>query len=173
MQKNPNQDLQDQAFASFYTGKVMDHFLNPRHVGRLEKYDSIGEVGNVVCGDVMRIYLKVELDQDQQPCVADISFETYGCGAAIATSSITCEMALGKTLTEALTLEKSDVVKGLETLPPQKIHCSILAIDALREAIFVYLQNQKLPIPEKLAQAHQVIEKQRQILQKQYEGWLK
>lgn len=171
--EKPNQELQEQVFADFYTGKVMDHFLNPRHTGRLTDYDAIGEVGNIACGDVMRIFIKVEEDEKKQPCIANISFETYGCGAAIATSSITCEMAMGKTLVEALELEKKDVVTGLESLPPQKIHCSILAIDALREAIFVYLTKQKLPIPEKLALAHQTIKKSQEILKKQYESWLK
>ena len=173
MSDKPNAALQKQAFESFYTGKVMDHFLNPRHVGRLEDYDVVGEVGNVVCGDVMRIYLKVELDEKKQPCIADISFETYGCGAAIATSSLTCDLAIGKTLTEALKIEKDAVVQGLESLPPQKIHCSILAVDALREVIYIYYLKNKLKVPEKLAMAHKIVEKQREILKKQYENWMK
>lgn len=170
---HPNQALQEAAFESFYTGKVMDHFLNPRHTGRLTDYDAIGEVGNVVCGDVMRIFLKVEPDEKKEPCISNISFETYGCGAAIATSSITCEMAMGKTLTEALKIEKKAVVEGLESLPPQKIHCSILAVDALKEAIYVYLTAQKMPVPKDLELHHQTITKQQEILKKQYESWLK
>ncbi len=168
----PNQDLQEAVFTDFYNGKVMDHFLNPRHTGRLSDYDAIGEVGNVVCGDVMRIFIKVEEDNHKEKAIANISFETYGCGAAIATSSITCEMAMGKTLTEALKIEKSDVVSGLGSLPPQKIHCSILAVDALREAIYVYLNKHKLPIDEKLELHHQTIVKNQEILKKQYDSWL-
>ncbi len=171
--KNPNQNLQKKAYESFYTGKVMDHFLQPRYTGRLEKYDAVGEVGNIVCGDVMRIYLKIEKNKKKEPSIANISFETYGCGAAIATSSLACELALGKTLKQALKIEKKDIVEGLEYLPPQKIHCSILAVDALREAIYNYLTQQKEPIPQDLEKFHQQMVKQKEILQKQYETWMK
>ncbi len=158
---------------SFYTQEVMQHFLHPNHAGVLTDYDVCGEVGNVVCGDVMRIYLKIEPDEKNQPCIANISFETYGCGAAIATSSVACELALGKTLTQALELTKESVIKVLRRLPVQKIHCSILAIDALNEAIYQYYEQNQLPIPPKLAQTHQHLAKQKEILKKQYQKWMK
>jgi nitrogen fixation NifU-like protein len=157
----------------FYSQQVMEHFLHPHHAGVLTRYDAVGEVGNIVCGDVMRIYIKVEPDMRAQPCIADISFETYGCGAAIATSSITCDLAMGKTLAEAQKLTKDQVVTALERLPAQKIHCSILAIDALHEAIYQYYTSQKIPVPAALQQQHSEIQQQKDFLKKQYESWLK
>lgn len=158
---------------NMYSATVMSHFLNPKHVGVLEKYDALGEVGNVVCGDIMRIYLKIDQDQNQELCISDISFETYGCGAAIATSSYTCELAHGKKLIDALKIEKNDIIAGLESLPPQKIHCSILAVDALKEAIYQYYFQNKIKIPPTLEKIHQTLLKQKEILQQQYKNWLK
>jgi nitrogen fixation NifU-like protein len=157
---------------AFYTPEVMDHFLHPHHVGVLADYDVVGEVGNIVCGDVMRIYLKIEPDDDEKLCIANISFETYGCGAAIATSSITTDLAFGQTLEEALKITKDLVIKKLVKLPAQKIHCSILAVDALHEAIYQYYQQNKLRIPVALEKQHQTIQKQKEYLKKQYESWL-
>ncbi|HOO62728.1 MAG TPA: iron-sulfur cluster assembly scaffold protein [Synergistaceae bacterium] len=116
-----------------YNEKVRDYFLNPRNVGALENPDAVGEVGNTTCGDVMKIYLKVEDER-----IVDISFETYGCAAAIATSSIATEMVKGKTLEEALQLKNRDVVKALGDLPPEKIHCSLLAEEAIKAAVEDY-----------------------------------
>lgn len=157
---------------AFYTKEVMEHFLHPHHAGALADYDAIGEVGNVVCGDVMRIYLKVELDEKKQPTIANISFETYGCGAAIATSSVTCDLALGKTLVQALKLDKQAVINQLQHLPVQKIHCSILAIDALHEAIYQYFSQKQMTIPATLEKIHQRLAKQKEILKKQYQKWM-
>ena len=111
-----------------YTDKVMDHFNNPRNVGELEKYNGIGEVGNAKCGDIMRIYIYVEND-----IIKDISFKTFGCGAAIATSSITTEMIKGKTIKEALKLTNKEVVENLGGLPLVKVHCSVLAEGAIKK----------------------------------------
>lgn len=111
----------------------MKHFRSPKHMGTPENYDVVGKVGNPVCGDVMHIYLRIEDEK-----IADIGFKTMGCAAAIATSSITCEMAFGKNLDEALKLTKEDVVKALEGLPENKVHCSNLAVDALHKAINEY-----------------------------------
>lgn len=117
-----------------YSEKVLDHFRNPRNVGTLEGDNVVwGEVGNPVCGDLMKIYLKVEDDK-----IADIKFQTFGCGSAIATSSMITEMAKGKTLDEALKITRQDVADELEGLPPIKMHCSNLAADALHEAIKNY-----------------------------------
>ena len=113
-----------------YTEKVMDHFQNPRNMGELDDADSVGKVGNPVCGDVMNIYIKV---QDNR--IADISFKTMGCAAAIATSSMVTELARGKTLEEAEEISRNDVAEALDGLPPVKMHCSNLAADGLRDAI--------------------------------------
>lgn len=116
-----------------YTDKVMDHFQNPRNVGEISDADGVGEVGNAVCGDIMKIYLKVEDDR-----IADVKFKTFGCGAAIATSSMVTEMVKGKTLEEALQITNKAVAEALDGLPPQKMHCSNLAADALHKAIEDY-----------------------------------
>lgn len=116
-----------------YTDKVMDHFTNPRNVGEIENADGIGEVGNVKCGDIMKIYIKVEDD-----IIVDCKFKTFGCGSAIASSSITTEMIKGKSVEEALELTNKDVVEQLGGLPSVKVHCSVLAEDALKVAIHDY-----------------------------------
>jgi nitrogen fixation NifU-like protein len=119
-----------------YTDKVMDHFSNPRNVGEIENADGIGEVGNAVCGDIMKIYLKIEDEK-----IADVKFKTFGCGAAIATSSMVTEMVKGKTIPEALEISNKAVAEALDGLPPQKMHCSNLAADALHKAIEDYQQR--------------------------------
>ena len=116
-----------------YTDKVMDHFTSPRNVGVIEDADGIGEVGNPKCGDIIRFYIKVEDD-----IITDVKFKTYGCGAAIATSSIATEMIKGKSIDEALNLTNKAVVEALDGLPAQKIHCSVLAEEAINAAIEDY-----------------------------------
>ncbi|TCL69368.1 nitrogen fixation NifU-like protein [Hydrogenispora ethanolica] len=116
-----------------YTDKVMDHFQNPRNVGEIENANGVGEVGNAVCGDIMKIYLQVEDNR-----IVDVKFKTFGCGAAIATSSMVTEMVKGKTLEEALEITNQAVAEALDGLPPQKMHCSNLAADALHKAIQDY-----------------------------------
>ncbi|QDR80834.1 Fe-S cluster assembly scaffold protein NifU [Sporomusa termitida] len=117
-----------------YTDKVMDHFTNPRNVGEIKDAAGVGEVGNAKCGDIMRIYLQVEND-----IITDVKFKTFGCGAAIATSSMVTEMVKGKTLDEALEISNKAVAEALGGLPPAKMHCSNLAADALHEAIKDYI----------------------------------
>jgi len=120
-----------------YSDKVMDHFSNPRNVGDLENANAVGEVGNATCGDIMRMYLIVE-----DNIIKDIRFKTFGCGAAIATSSMATEMAIGRTLEEAEALTDLAVAEALEGLPPEKMHCSNLAASAIHEAIKNYrLEN--------------------------------
>ena len=116
-----------------YSEKVMEHFANPHNVGEIPDADGIGKVGNPQCGDVMWLYIKVKDD-----IITDIKFKTFGCGAAIATSSMITELAKGKTLEEAKEISRQDVANALQGLPPQKMHCSNLAADALREAIKDY-----------------------------------
>ncbi|MFH1779229.1 MAG: Fe-S cluster assembly scaffold protein NifU [Candidatus Omnitrophota bacterium] len=117
-----------------YSEKVMDHFMNPRNVGELPDANGIGTVGNPVCGDILRLYLKIENDK-----IADVKFKTFGCGAAIATSSMVTEMVKGKAIREALEISNRAVAEALGGLPPVKMHCSVLAEDALRAAIKDYL----------------------------------
>jgi nitrogen fixation NifU-like protein len=119
-----------------YTDKVMDHFTNPRNVGEIENANGVGEVGNAKCGDIMRIYLNV-----QDGIIKDVKFKTFGCGAAIATSSMVTELVMGKTLDEALKISNDAVAEALDGLPPAKMHCSNLAADALHEAIKDYMNK--------------------------------
>jgi len=120
-----------------YTEKLLDHFKNPRNMGRIENPDGIGKVGNPVCGDVMWIYIKVKDNR-----IEDIKFETFGCGAAIATSSVITELVKGKTIEEAEKITNKDVIDVLEGLPPLKKHCSILAEEGLHAAIEDYRKKQ-------------------------------
>lgn len=116
-----------------YSEKVMDHFRNPRNMGEMENPDGVGKVGNPVCGDMMELYIKVEND-----VITDVKFMTFGCGAAIATSSMVTELVKGKTLDEALKISNTTVAEALDGLPPVKMHCSVLAEDALKGAIEDY-----------------------------------
>lgn len=119
-----------------YSEKVMEHFICPKNVGEIKDADGIGKVGNTVCGDLMEIYIKVKDNK-----IYDIKFKTFGCGAAIASSSMTTELAKGKTIDEALKLSKDDVASRLDGLPAKKLHCSNLAADALHTAIKDYLKK--------------------------------
>ena len=119
--------------AMSYSEKVMDHFQNPRNVGKMEDADGIGEVGNAKCGDIMKIYLKIKDD-----VIEDVKFNTFGCASAIATSSIATELIKGKPLKDALSLTNQAVVEALDGLPPVKIHCSVLAEEAIKAAIKDY-----------------------------------
>lgn len=122
-----------------YSQKLMDHFTNPRNVGEIPDADGIGTEGNPVCGDVMKLYIKV-----QDGKIVDAKFKTFGCGAAIAVSSMITEMAKGKTIEEAMTITKEAVADALDGLPPQKMHCSNLGADALHKAIEDYKSKQKV-----------------------------
>ena len=121
---------------ALYSEKVMDHFRNPRNVGVIENADGIGEVGNPVCGDIMKIYLKIEND-----VIEDVKFETFGCGSAIASSSMATELIKGKPLAEALTLTNKAVTEALDGLPAHKLHCSVLAEEAIKKAVQNYYDN--------------------------------
>ncbi len=120
-----------------YSEKVMDHFANPRNVGEIEDADGIGEVGNAKCGDIMKMYIKVN-----DGIITDVKFKTFGCGAAVATSSIATEMIKGKSIEEALKLTNKAVMEALDGLPPQKIHCSVLAEQAMKAALTDYYKRQ-------------------------------
>lgn len=128
-----------------YSTKVMEHFANPHNVGEIQDADGIGYVGNPVCGDIMELYIKVENDR-----IADAKFKTFGCGAAIATSSMVTDMVKGKTIKEALKISNKAVAEALDGLPPVKMHCSVLAEQALHSAIDDYYKRKGLPSPVKL-----------------------
>ena len=141
-----------------YSEKVMDHFMNPRNMGEIEDADGVGTVGNAKCGDIMRIFLKVE-----DGVIQDVKFKTFGCGAAVATSSMATEMVVGKTVEDALKVTNKAVMEALDGLPAHKIHCSVLAEQSIKMAIADYYRRQgidpepivgPLPDPEELEACH-------------------
>ena len=125
-----------------YSEKVMDHFANPRNVGEIENASGVGTVGNAKCGDIMRMYLDI-----QDNVIRDAKFKTFGCGAAIATSSMATELVKGKTVEEALTVTNKAVMEALDGLPPVKIHCSLLAEEAIHAALWNYAEKNGVEIP--------------------------
>lgn len=124
-----------------YSEKVMDHFMNPRNMGEIENADGVGTVGNAKCGDIMRIFLKVE-----DGIIRDVKFKTFGCGAAVATSSMATELVIGKTVQEALQVTNKAVMEALDGLPPVKVHCSLLAEQAIHAALWDYAQKNHIEI---------------------------
>lgn len=133
-----------------YSEKVMDHFTNPRNVGEIEDAQGVGVVGNAKCGDIMKIYLEI----DDNDIITDCKFKTFGCGAAIATSSMATELIKGKSVKEALALTNSAVVEALDGLPPVKVHCSVLAEEAVRSAIADYYKRVGRPIDFEVPEDH-------------------
>jgi nitrogen fixation protein NifU and related proteins len=132
-----------------YSEKVMEHFMNPRNVGEIPDASGIGTVGNPICGDVMKMYLKIEGER-----IVDVKFKTFGCGAAVATSSMVTEMVKGKTIEEALKISNKAVAEALGGLPPVKMHCSVLAEEALRGALQDYYRKQGKPVPFEVKESH-------------------
>lgn len=133
-----------------YSEKVMDHFMNPRNVGEIENADGVGTVGNAKCGDIMKMYLKIDGD-----VITDCKFKTFGCGAAIATSSMATELIKGHTVEEALKLTNSAVVEALEGLPAVKVHCSVLAEEAVKTAIADYYGKIGKPVDFEIEKSHE------------------
>ena len=125
-----------------YSDKVMDHFNHPRNVGIIEDADGVGTVGNPVCGDIMKMYLKID-----HGVITDVRFKTFGCGSAIATSSMATEIIKGKTIEEGLTMTNAAVVEALDGLPPHKMHCSVLAEEAVKAALADYYTKRGQPVP--------------------------
>ncbi len=125
---------------ALYSEKVMDHFMNPRNVGTIEDASGVGEVGNAKCGDIMKIYLKIE-----DEIIKDVKFETFGCGSAIASSSMATEMIMGKSIHEALELTNKAVAEALDGLPAHKMHCSVLAEEAIKNALKDYFEKNNIP----------------------------
>ena len=125
---------------ALYSDKVMDHFMNPRNVGCIENADGVGEIGNAKCGDIMKIYLKIEND-----IIVDAKFETFGCGSAIASSSMATELIVGKPVSQAMELTNKAVVEALDGLPAHKVHCSVLAEEAIKNALKDYFDRNGIP----------------------------
>ena len=132
---------------ALYSEKVMDHFQHPRNVGKMDNADGVGEVGNAKCGDIMRMYIKVD---PKTQVITDVKFNTFGCGSAIATSSMATEMIKGKTISEALELSNQAVAEALDGLPAHKMHCSVLAEEAVRAAVKDYYDREGIAYDETL-----------------------
>ena len=155
-----------------YTKKVLEQFKHPHNYGKIENPDGVGKVGNVVCGDVMWLYIKVAKNKKGKEIVKDIKFETFGCVAAIATSSAITDLAKGKTLEEALNITKGNITKSLGGLPPIKLHCSVLAADALAEAIYNYFLKNKKAISKELEERHKKMAKEKKVVEEKYKDWI-
>ena len=148
-----------------YNSEVLKHFHKPHNYGKIENPDGLGIVGNVVCGDVMWLYLKIGLNKQKEEIIKDIKFETFGCVAAIATSSAITDLAKGKTLAEALEITKDEIIDSLGDLPEHKKHCSVLANDALFEAIYDYYSKNKRELTPAMQKRHQKLEAEKNIIE--------
>ena len=155
-----------------YSKEIIKHFKNPKNVGKIKKPSGRGEAGNILCGDIMTLYLKIEKNEKGEKIIKDVKFETLGCVVAIANTSLLTTMVKGKKLEDALKIKKEDLIKRLgQPLPPFKIHCSVLAVDALKEAIYDYYKREKIEISEDLEKEHQRITKTKEELEKRYKGF--
>jgi len=155
-----------------YSKEIIEHFKNPKNVGKIKKPSGRGEAGNILCGDIMTLYLKIGENKKGEKIIKDIRFETLGCVVAIANTSLLTSLIKGKTIKEALSFKKEDLIKRLgQPLPPFKIHCSVLAVDALKEAIYDYFKKEKIEISEDLEKEHQRITKTKEELEKRYKGF--
>lgn len=154
-----------------YTKKVIETFKNPHNYGKIKNADGIGKVGNIICGDVMHLYIKIAKNKKGEEIIKDIKFETFGCVAAISTSSVITDLAKRKTIKEALKINKDNIIEFLGGLPSIKYHCSVLAIDALIEAIYDYFLKNKKEISADLQKRHDNIQKSKEIIEKRYKKW--
>jgi len=157
-----------------YSKEIIRHFKNPKNLGRIKNPDAIGEAGNLVCGDTMRIYLKVK-EKNGKRIISDVKGEVFGCVVALANTSLLTTMVKGKRLEDALKIKKEDLIRklgGRSKIPPIKIHCSILALDALHEAIYNYYKNNKLPIPKSLEKEHERIKASIKIIERRHKEFL-
>jgi len=154
-----------------YTEKVLKTFKNPHNYGKIKNASGIGKVGNITCGDVMWLYIKVAQNKKGEDFIKDIKFETFGCVAAISTSSIITDLVKGKTVAEALKITKDNIIEELGGLPKIKYHCSVLAVDALVEAVYDYFSKTKQKISADLRKRHDIIKKSSEIIEKRYENY--
>ena len=157
-----------------YSKEIIKHFKKPKNVGKIRNPSGIGEAGNLLCGDVMKLYLKVGENKKGEKIIKDIKFSTLGCVVAIANTSLLTTLVKGKKIKDVLKIKKDELVKRLgQPLPLIKIHCSILAVDALKEAIYDYYLKNKIEIPEDLEKEHQRIIKIREEIEKRYKDFTK
>ncbi len=158
---------------SLYSDEVMDHFRNPRNMGAMDNPDGIGKVGNIICGDVMHLYIRVGKNKKGEEIIEDVKYETFGCVAAISTSSMVTDLAKGQKIQDAMKINKDSITDSLKGLPKVKFHCSVLAADALAESIYDYLFKNKREIPEELQKRHERLENEKEALEKRYAKWIK
>lgn len=159
--------------SELFSKTIMEHFKKPRNIGQIKNADGIGKVGNFVCGDIIWLYVKIKKNKkDKEPRIIDIKFQTLGCTVAIAVSSIVTTLAKGKTLSEALKINKDSILKMSGNVPKNKIHCSFLADDALKEAIYDYLLKNKLPISFELQKKHERIQKDLEITEEKHSEYV-
>jgi nitrogen fixation NifU-like protein len=148
-----------------YSDKVMEIFRKPHNMGEIKDADAIGKVGNASCGDMMYLYLKIEKDDKGEDVIKDAKVKTFGCVAAVSTSSVLTDMIIGKTLKNAMEVTKQDIVDILNGLPKIKIHCSVLAIDALKEAVYDYYKRNNKPVPEDIKKVHERVQKTNELIE--------
>ena len=141
-----------------YSEKVMEIFKHPHNIGEIKDADAVGKVGSPACGDLMWMFLKIGRDKNRREIIKDVKVKTFGCVAAIATSSVLTDLIKGRALKDAMKITKQDIIGVLNGLPGQKIHCSVLAIDALKESIYDYLKRNRRPVPEELKRVHNRVE---------------
>lgn len=156
-----------------YSKKVLHHFEEPKNYGKVADPDGVGKVGNPICGDMMYLYIKVDENDQGKEIIADIKFQTFGCVAAISVSSMATEMLKGKTVAEAQDLDAGEIIDSLEGLPPVKRHCSVLAIDALNEALYDYFSRQGREIPDEMQAKHERLQKEREMIREKFGDWVK
>jgi len=155
---------------SIYTKEIMEHFKNPKNVGRMKNPSGLGRAGNMVCGDIMYLYLKIGKNKAGKEIIKDVKFETFGCTVAIANTSLLTTMVKGKILEGAAKITKEDLIKKFKQVPLIKIHCSLLAVDALSEAIFDYFKKQGRFISPELQAKHDRIQKEEKEIEHKHEG---
>jgi len=148
-----------------YSDKVMEIFKNPRNIGEIKDADAVGKVGNISCGDSMWLYLKIGKNKNGEEIITDSKVKTFGCVAALSTSSVMTDMIKGKTLKEAMKFTKQDIVDILNGLPKIKVHCSVLAIDALKEAVYDYYKRNSRPIPDDIKKIHERVIKVNELIE--------
>jgi len=151
-----------------YSKKVLQYFKNPHNFGKIKNPDGIGKVGNIICGDVMQLYIKIDKNKKGEEIIKNIKFETYGCVAALASSSMVTDLVKGKTIKQALKISPKQMIDSLGGLPAVKTHCSFLAIDALSEAIYDYLIKNSKTVSKELEELHKRIENGKKIIEERY-----
>lgn len=155
-----------------YSKTILQHFRKPRNIGKIKNPDGTGEAGNILCGDIMKLYIKVKEDKKGKKRISDIKVQTFGCIVAIANSSMITEMARGRSLEEAIKISRDDILKKLGKIPALKIHCSVLAVDALHEAIYDYFVKNNLPIQVKLQKEHERIQQTLKMIEERHKEFV-